>query len=128
VKFDKNVTGGVVKVPEKFGFNRSIFGWFGHFTEHVVCGELGFWRYGHLRIETLPKGARNLQGYSGDTKEHIPPLGFTGIDKNLNRAQRVERGVLTGHLNRERGEGARPTHQRGEEVSTEVRSPEGSRR
>jgi hypothetical protein len=81
-----------------------------------------------LRIETLPKGARNLQGYSRDTKEHIPPLGFTGIDKNLNRAQRVERGVLTGHLNRERGEGARPTHQRGEEVSTEVKSSEGSRR
>jgi hypothetical protein len=33
----------------------------------VACGELGFWRYGHLRIETLPKGARNLQGYSRDT-------------------------------------------------------------
>jgi hypothetical protein len=31
-----------MKVPEKFGFNWSKFGWFGHFTEHVVCGELGF--------------------------------------------------------------------------------------
>jgi hypothetical protein len=31
-------TGG----PDKFGFNWSIFGWFGHFTEHVACGELGF--------------------------------------------------------------------------------------
>jgi hypothetical protein len=60
VKFSEYVTGGVVKVPKKFGFNRSIFGWFGHFTEHVACVELDFWRYGHLRIETLPKGARNL--------------------------------------------------------------------
>jgi hypothetical protein len=68
VKFGEYVTGGVVKVPEKFGFNRRIFGWFGHFTEHVACGELGFWRYGHLRIKTLPKGARNLQGYF---KRHI---------------------------------------------------------
>jgi hypothetical protein len=25
VKFGEYVTGGVVKVPEKFGFNRSIF-------------------------------------------------------------------------------------------------------
>jgi hypothetical protein len=43
VKLREYVTGGVVKVPEKFGFNRSIFGWFGHFTEHVACGGLGFW-------------------------------------------------------------------------------------
>jgi hypothetical protein len=55
VKFGEYVTGGVVKVPRKFGIDLSIFGW------------LGFWRYGHLRIETLPKGARNLQGYSRDT-------------------------------------------------------------
>jgi hypothetical protein len=67
VKCGEYVAGGVVKVPKKFGIDLSIFGWFGHFTEHVVCGELGFWRYGHLRIETLQKGARNLQGYSRDT-------------------------------------------------------------
>jgi hypothetical protein len=42
VKFGKDVAGSVVKVPEKFGFNWSKFGWFGHFTEHVVCGDLGF--------------------------------------------------------------------------------------
>jgi hypothetical protein len=64
VKFGEYVTGGVVKVPEKFGFNQSIFGWFGHFTEHVTYEVLGFWRNGYLRLETLPKGARNLQGYS----------------------------------------------------------------
>jgi hypothetical protein len=29
VKFGKDVAGSVVKVPEKFGFNWSIFGWFG---------------------------------------------------------------------------------------------------
>jgi hypothetical protein len=46
VKFCEYVTGGVVKVPEKIEFNWSIFGWFGHFTEHVVCGVLGFrWKY-----------------------------------------------------------------------------------
>jgi hypothetical protein len=67
VKFGEYVTGSVVKVPQKFGFNRSSFGWFGHFTEHVACDELGFCRYGHLRIETLPWGARNLQRYSRDT-------------------------------------------------------------
>jgi hypothetical protein len=42
VKFGKDVAESVVKVPEKFGFNWSIFGWFGHFTEHVACEELGF--------------------------------------------------------------------------------------
>jgi hypothetical protein len=42
VKFGEYVTGGIVKMPENFGFNWSIFGWFGHFTEHVVCGVLGF--------------------------------------------------------------------------------------
>jgi hypothetical protein len=42
VKLGEYVTGGVVKMPEKFGFNRSNFGWFGHFTEHVVCEDLGF--------------------------------------------------------------------------------------
>jgi hypothetical protein len=42
VKLCEYVTRGVVKVPEKFGFNWSIFGWFGHFTEHVVCRVIGF--------------------------------------------------------------------------------------
>jgi hypothetical protein len=50
VKFGEYVTGRVVKVPEKRGFNRSIFGWFGYFTEHVTCGVLGFWRNGYLRL------------------------------------------------------------------------------
>jgi hypothetical protein len=61
VKLCEYVIEGVVKVPEKFGFNRSNFGWFGHFTEHVACGELGLWRNAYLRWETLPKGAQNLQ-------------------------------------------------------------------
>jgi hypothetical protein len=42
MKFGEYVTGGIVKVPEKFGFNRSNFGWFGHFTKHVACSVLGF--------------------------------------------------------------------------------------
>jgi hypothetical protein len=42
MKFGKDVAGSVVKVPEKFGFNWSIFGWFGHFIEHVVGEKLGF--------------------------------------------------------------------------------------
>jgi hypothetical protein len=50
VKFGKYVTGSVVKVPEKFGFNWSIFGWFGHFTEHLACGELGFGRLSQFRL------------------------------------------------------------------------------
>jgi hypothetical protein len=48
VRFCEYVTGGIVKVPKKFGLNRSNFGWFGHFTEHVACGVLGFWRNGHF--------------------------------------------------------------------------------
>jgi hypothetical protein len=65
-----------VKVPAKFGFNWSIFGWFGHFTEHVVGEILGFRRNGHLRSENPPEGAKNLQGYIMGTIEHIPRLGF----------------------------------------------------
>jgi hypothetical protein len=42
MKLGKDVAGSVVKVPEKFGFDWSIFGWFGHFTEHVVGEKLGF--------------------------------------------------------------------------------------
>jgi hypothetical protein len=42
---------------------------------------LGDWV--NLGCETLPKGARNLQGYSMGTLEHIPPFGFTGFDRNL---------------------------------------------
>jgi hypothetical protein len=71
-----------VKVPEKFGFNWSIFGWFGHFTEHVACGELGFRWNGYLRWENPPEGAKNLQESSRDTGEHIPQLGFTGFHRN----------------------------------------------
>jgi hypothetical protein len=67
VKFGKSVTGSVVKVPEKFGFNWSIFGWFGHFTEHLEGEELGFRRNGHLRCENPPEGGENLQEYSRNT-------------------------------------------------------------
>jgi hypothetical protein len=83
VKFVKSVTGSVGKVPEKFGFNWSIFGWFGHFTEHVACEELGFRWNSHLRWENPPEGAKNLQGYTMGTIEHIPPFGFIGFDKSL---------------------------------------------
>jgi hypothetical protein len=71
VKFGEYVTGDVVKVPEKFGFNWSIFGWFEHFTEHVEGGVLGFRGNGYLRWEKPPEGARNLQECSGHTEEHI---------------------------------------------------------
>jgi hypothetical protein len=94
VKFGKYVTGSVVKVPEKFGFNWSIFGWFGHFTEHLEGEELGFRRNGHLRWENPPEGARNLQGYTMGTIEHIPPFGFIGFDRNLKNRQRGGMEVL----------------------------------
>jgi hypothetical protein len=42
VKFGEYVTGGIVKVPEEFGFHRSNFGWFGHFAKHMACDALGF--------------------------------------------------------------------------------------
>jgi hypothetical protein len=71
VKFGEYVTRDVVKMPEKFGFNWSIFGWFGHFTEHVEGGVLGFRGNGYLRWENPPEGARNLQGYLRHTEEHI---------------------------------------------------------
>jgi hypothetical protein len=72
VKFGKDVVGSVAKVPEKFGFNWSIFGWFGHFTEHVVGEILGFRRNGYLGWENPPEGAKNLQGYSIHIETHIP--------------------------------------------------------
>jgi hypothetical protein len=93
VKFGKYVTGGVVKVPEKFGFNWGIFGWFGHFTEHVGGGVLGFLGNGHLRCENPPEGARNLQGCSRHTEEHISPHDFTGIHRDLKFVQKVEKGT-----------------------------------
>ena len=49
MKFGEYVTGGILKVPGKIGFNPSNFDWFGHFAEHMVCGELGFSRNAHLR-------------------------------------------------------------------------------
>jgi hypothetical protein len=83
VKFGEYVTEGVVKVPKKFGFNRSIFGWFGHFTEHVACGELGF--FGdlvNLGCETPPKEletCRNTQGTHRNTSNQKDSQEFTGI-------------------------------------------------
>jgi hypothetical protein len=38
VKFGEYVIGGIVKVPEKFGFNWSIFGWFG-ISPNTWCAE-----------------------------------------------------------------------------------------
>jgi hypothetical protein len=107
VKFGKDVAGSVVKVPEKFGFNWSIFGWFGHFTEHVVGEILGFRRNGHMRSENPPEGAKNLQGYTMGTIEHIPPTGFIGFDKNLKNLEVMQKGEDKGasaHQNREGGE------------------------
>jgi hypothetical protein len=82
VKFDKSVTGSVGKVPEKFGFDLSIFGWFRHFTGHVACEELGFRRNSHLRWEIPPEGAKNLQECSRNTREHKTQLDCTGFHRN----------------------------------------------
>jgi hypothetical protein len=98
VKFGKDVVGSVVKVPEKFGFNWSIFGWFGHFTEHVVGVILGFRRNGHMRSENPPEGAKNLQGYTIGTIEHIPPTGFTRLLRIWSWAQN---GVVRGAHSRD---------------------------
>jgi hypothetical protein len=49
VRFCEYVSGGIIKVPEKFGFNWSNFDWFGNFTEHVACSVLGFWRNAYFR-------------------------------------------------------------------------------
>jgi hypothetical protein len=110
VKFGKSVTRSVVKVPEKFGFNWSIFGWFGHFTEHVEGDGLGFRENGCLRCETPPEGAKNLQECSRHIETHIT----TWIHRNLQRfefcAKGGKRGGFTG-LNVQREE-------RGEDKST----------
>jgi hypothetical protein len=83
VRFGEYVTGGVVKVPEKFGFNWSIFGWFGHFTEQVEGEVLGFRRNGHMRCENPPEGAktcRNAQGTQRNTLHNKDSLEFTGFE------------------------------------------------
>jgi hypothetical protein len=77
----------MVKVPEKFGFNWSKFGWFGHFTEHVVCGNLGFRREAYLGWENPPEGARNLQWCLRHTEEHIPQQEISRFHRDLNFAQ-----------------------------------------
>jgi hypothetical protein len=56
VKFGEYVTEGVMKVPEKFGFNQSNFGWFGHFRRARGMRSIRF--FGETAIsggETLPK-------------------------------------------------------------------------
>jgi hypothetical protein len=91
--------------------------------------------------ETLPKGARNLQRCSRDTKEHIPPLGFTGISRIGYRDSRGGEASLNCETERKKGEkdlelltrgerrpsrstttGARPPARRN--VAGEVESPE----
>jgi hypothetical protein len=76
VKFAEYVTGGVVKVSKNFGFNWSVFGWFGHFTKHVMCGDLGFRWKDYLRWWNPPEGAKNLQGIQWSTRAHNHALGF----------------------------------------------------
>jgi hypothetical protein len=88
VKFGKYVIGSVVKVHEKFGFNWSIFGWFGHFTEHLEGEELGFQRNDHLRCENPSEGAENLQEYSRNTGEHISQHGCTRFHRIWNLGKR----------------------------------------
>jgi hypothetical protein len=41
VKLGEYVTGGIMKVHEKFGIDWSKFGWFGHSIEHLACVDLG---------------------------------------------------------------------------------------
>jgi hypothetical protein len=40
VKFSERVTESSWRVLEKVGVDLSYFDWFGHFTEHIVCGFL----------------------------------------------------------------------------------------
>jgi hypothetical protein len=86
-----------------------------------------------LRWENPPEGARNLQGCSRHTEEHIPQLGFTGFHKNLKLTHRGGREELTAQRNGEKErENAGESHQRGGQVwaqgrrriaAGEVRSP-----
>ena len=99
----------MVKVPEKFGFNWSKFGWFGHFTEHLVCGELGFQGKGCLRWECPPEGAKNLQGYTREILKLIPPIGFTGIDRNSKGFGNASKGGELLRTQRERETGKKLT-------------------
>jgi hypothetical protein len=89
----------VVKVPEKFGFNWSKFGWFGHFTEHVKGEELGFLGNGHLRWKCPPEGARNLQWCLRHTKEHIPQQEISRFHRNSQIWKRCEKEWRRGKLN-----------------------------
>jgi hypothetical protein len=79
----------------------------------VEGGVLGFRGNGYLRWENPPEGAKNLQGYSRHTEEHIWPLGFTGFHRKL---ELTHKGWKRGHHwaeseRRERGEG-KAAHQR----------------
>ena len=118
-----------MKVPEKFGFNWSIFGWFGHFTEHVVGEILGFRRNGHMRSENPPEGAKNLQGYTIGTIEHISPTGYMGFHRYLKDLQKGEKGgaplsVRQRTAEKGRGEAAHRGGRGGESTVTGARWPE----
>jgi hypothetical protein len=55
-----------------------------------------------LRWENPPEGAKNLQGFTMGTIEHIPPTGFIGFDKIWSFCTKGRRGSLCSPEQRER--------------------------
>jgi hypothetical protein len=83
VKFGVWGTGSGLSVLEKVGVDLSYFYWFGHFTEHMVCGD-SKWRWnGYFRVQNLPKEHNTCRGALTDTQGHSQALWFTRISQDL---------------------------------------------
>jgi hypothetical protein len=68
-----------------------------------------------LRWENPPEGAKNLQGYTMGTIEHIPPTGFIGFDKIWSFCTKGRSGSLCSPEQRESGEQREWSAHRGRE-------------
>jgi hypothetical protein len=81
-----------------------------------------------LRWECPPEGAKNLQGYTREILKLIPPIGFTGIDRNSKRFGNASKGGELLRTQRERETGEKLTEREGRTSPSRKRSPERGRR
>ena len=75
-----------------------------------------------MRWECPPEGAKSLQGYTTETIEHKPPIGFTGFHRNWKDWHKGGGHCLSDRETREREGGQWAAHRGGAEGVR--RSPE----
>ena len=80
-----------------------------------------------MRWECPPEGAKSKQGYTIETLEHKPPIGFTGIhqiSRNVKRCTKRGKRGTAAHRKRGRGDLREDLRtEKGEEVAGGWRPP-----